>query len=70
MKVRKRGTDSKRHTVSYLIGNRWVTRSKAVSLAKDGKVDGVYVCKGKKGSYIQSLPGRTKLYDLPIAVRG
>jgi len=66
MKVRKRGVDVKRHTTSYLIGNRWVSRAKATILAKEGRVDGVTVVSGK---YLVSKPNHTNLYDLPIMLR-
>lgn len=66
MKVRKRGVDIKRHTTSYLVGNRWISRAKATSLAKEGKVDGVTVVNGK---YIQSKRDHTNLYDLPVTLR-
>ena len=66
MKVRKRGVNVKRHTTSYLIGNRWVSRAKATSLAKEGKVDGVIVVNGR---YIQSKTSHTNLYDLPVMLR-
>ena len=66
MKVRKRGVDVKRHTTSYLIGNRWVSRAKATRLAKEGRVDGVTVVKGR---YIISKRNHTNLYDLPTMLR-
>jgi hypothetical protein len=39
-------------------------------LAEKGKIDGVAVCRGVSGKYIQSLPSSgVKLYDLPEVVR-
>lgn len=69
MKIRKRGIDIKRHTKSYLVGNSWVSRSKAVQLAKSGRIDGVRAYKRSGVSFIKSLPSHTKLYDLPVVVR-
>ena len=68
MKMQKRSTDVKRHTIGYKIGNRWFTRGQAVKLAQQGKIEGVVACNGKDGRYIQSLPSHPNLYDLPIVV--
>lgn len=68
MKIQKRGVNSKRHTVSYKLGGRWYTRNQAVALAKAGKIEGVSVRRMNGISYIQSKPGHTMLYDLPISV--
>lgn len=70
MKVTKRGTNVKRHTTHYLVGGKWRTRSESVKLAKQGKINGVAVCRGEYGEYIQSLPSNsTRLYDMPEVVR-
>ena len=69
MKIRKRGVDIKRHTRSYLVGNSWVSRAKAVQLAKSGKIDGVKAYKRDGISFIKSLPSHTRLYDLPEVIR-
>lgn len=70
MKVQKRGTDVKRHTTGYLVGNKWRTRKQVWELAKAGKVDNVVACKGEYGGYIKSHPtSDIRLYDLPSVVR-
>jgi len=69
MKIRKRGIDIKRHTKSYLVGNSWVSRTKAVQLAKAGRIDGVRAYKRSGVSFIKSLPTHTRLYDLPEVIR-
>ncbi len=70
MKVTKRGTNVKRHTTHYLVGGKWRTRKESVKLAKEGRINGVTVCRGEYGEYIQSLPSATiKLYDMPEVVR-
>ena len=68
MVIRKRKTNTKRHTLSYLVGNQWVSRKEAVSLAKKGRVDGVTVVSSNGQESLRSLPGYTRLYDLPISV--
>ena len=68
MRIQKRGVNTKRHTVSYKLGGKWYTRNQAVALAKQGKLDGVSVRRRNGISYIQSTPGRTLLYSLPISV--
>lgn len=68
MKIQKRLVDVKRHTVGYKIGGRWFARSQAVKLAQQGKLSGVSVRRMNGISYIQSKPGHTMLYDLPISV--
>jgi hypothetical protein len=70
MKIRKRGTNVKRHTVSYLVGGKWQTRTQTVKMAKKGKIEGVGVYRRNDGiTYIRSLPGCVNLYDLPSVVR-
>lgn len=69
MKVQKRRTDVKRHTIGYLVGNKWRTRVQTWELAKRGRIDGVIACRGQHGKYIQSHPtSRVRLYDLPEVV--
>lgn len=69
MKVQKRGTNVKRHTTHYLVGGKWRTRRDSTKLAEQGKIDGVVVCQGASGKYLQSLPScGKKLYDLPAVV--
>lgn len=69
MVVRKRSLNTKRHTTGYLIGNQWRTRSEAVELAEEGRVDGVRV--GRKGrvKFLTRVTGCPRLYDLPTVVR-
>lgn len=69
MKVQKRLTDSKRHTLGYKISGRWMTRKQAYQLAKAGKIDDVVACRGEYGGYIQSSPSaNVRLYDLEEVV--
>lgn len=68
MQIKKRGTDVKRHTISYLVGGKWRTRSEVYNLAREGRVAGVTACRSGRNRYVQSLPGHTNLYDLPIKV--
>ena len=70
MKVQKRGTNIKRHTISYLVGGKWRSRKETYDLAKAGKVEGVVACRGESGGYIQAHPqAAVRLYDLPEVVR-
>jgi hypothetical protein len=70
MKIRKRGTNVKRHTTHYLVGSKWQTRKQTVRLAKSGKINGVGVYRRNDGiTYLRSLPGSINLYDLPSVVR-
>jgi hypothetical protein len=69
MRIQKRLVDVKRHTSGYKIGGKWFTRSQAVSLAKQGKLQGVSIRTRAGITYIQSTPGHTMLYDLPISVK-
>ena len=69
MKVQKRKVNVKRHTLGYLVGNKWRTRTQAWELARRGKIDGVIACRGNFGKYIQSAPSSTvRLCDLPEVV--
>jgi len=69
MKIQKRRTNVKRHTTGYKISGKWHTRSQAVKLAEAGKIDGVTVCRGEYGKYIQSLPSANfNLYELEEVV--
>jgi len=69
MQIKKRGTNVKRHTISYLVGGKWRTRAETHSLAREGRIAGVTACRSGRNRYVQSLPGYANLYDLPIAVR-
>ena len=69
MKVQKRLTDVKGHTLGYKIAGKWKTREEAYQLALAGKVDGVMTCRGETGGYIQSCPSASeRLYDLDEVV--
>lgn len=68
MQIQKRSVNSKRHTKGWKISGKWYTRNQAVALAKDGKLPGISVRRRSGISYIQSNPGHTRLYDLPISV--
>ena len=69
MNVTKRATNSKQHTIGYLIGGKWRTRPEAVRLAKQGKLDGVTIRRGgNDNEYIASLPNRGSLYDLDVTI--
>ena len=70
MRISKRGVNAKRHTTHFLVTPvGWKTRRETVRLAQSGKIDNVTVCRGEYGSYVQSLPGTTRLYDLDAVVR-
>ncbi len=69
MKIQKRKVNSSNHTKSLKMGGRWYSRKEAVKMAKQGRVDGVTVCKGGNDEYyLRSLPGHTNLYDLPVQI--
>jgi len=71
MKIQKRLTDTKRHTIGYKISGKWRTRQQAWDLVKAGKIQGVTPCRRSENiRYIQSLPGHENLYSLPIVVEG
>ena len=70
MKIQKRLVSGKRHTLGYKISNKWHTRTQAVKLAESGKIDNVAVYKSGKRTWLQSLPGTKKLYDLPVTIDG
>lgn len=69
MKVTKRLTSIKRHTIGYLVGGRYRTRREAVQLALQGRIEGVAVRYSAGGNaFIASLPGGENLYDLPVRI--
>ena len=69
MKVHARRVNRKRHTIGYKVGNKWMSRDQAVEMAQAGRIEGVTVCRGPYGKYIQSLPSaETRLYDLEEVV--
>ena len=65
MKITKRATDGKRHTLGFLAGGKWRTRKQAVRLAREGRISGVSVIRGRDGDYIKAQNDRVKLYSLP-----
>ncbi len=71
MKIQTRGTNAKRHTIEWKVGGKWRTRRETVSLAKQGRIPGVFVRTGAglDEQCIVSLPGERNLYDLPARVR-
>ena len=68
MVVRKRGLNTKRHTSAYLVGNSWVTRTQAIKLAEQGRVDGVRISKKYGQKYLIAKTGYPTLYSLPTAL--
>jgi hypothetical protein len=69
MRVQKRRVNTKRHTIGWKIGGKWVSRRDAWDLARQGRVEGVVACRGESGVYIQSHPNAsTRLYDLDEVV--
>jgi len=68
MKLQARRTNVKRHTTGYKVGGRWRSRAETVKLARQGKINGVKVCRGEHGQYIQAMPGCMRMYDLPEVV--
>ena len=69
MKIQKRRTNVKRHTLGYKVSGKWMTRKQTYTLARAGKIEGVVACRGEYGGYVQSTPSaEVKLYDLPEVV--
>jgi len=69
MKVQKRLTNVKGHTLGYKISGKWKSRKEAYELAKMGKIEDVMACRGETGGYIQSVPSASvRLYDLDEVV--
>ena len=64
-KISKRVVSTKRHTVGYMIGDKQVSVAQARQLAQRGSLSGVQVI----GQHIQSVPGKTRLTDLPIVIK-
>ena len=63
MKIQKIRVNSQDHTIGYKIGGKWYTRSQAIDLAKDGRVDRVSVCGSGNTQHLRGTEGM-KLYDL------
>ena len=69
MKIKKIGTNVKRHTKTLLCGGKWRSRSEVYKLALQGRVEGVIPCKMGKICYVRSLPkSNNRLTDLPTTV--
>lgn len=69
MKIQKRKTNSKRHTIGYKVSGKWMTRSQVYKLALMGKIEDVVACRGKSGGYVQSRPrSERSLYSLDRVV--
>lgn len=70
MKIQKRITSVKRHTIGYVISGKRYTRGQAVKLAQRNKIDGVTVRRGPDGLFIAYKPlyGWGNLYNLPVVV--
>ena len=68
MNIQKRKANVKRHTTAWKIGGKWRTRSQAYKLATEGKIEDVIASKIGDVRYIRSLPGKSRLYDLPMSV--
>ena len=67
-RINRRLVNSKRHTTGFVItGNRRITRSEAVRMAKQNQIAGVRVVRGADGPYLMST-GKRSLYSLPVAV--
>jgi len=64
-RISKRVVSKKRHTVGYMIGDKQVSVAQARNLAQRGNLSGVQVV----GRHIQSVPGKTRLTDLPIVIK-
>ncbi len=69
MKIQRRRVNVKRHVKQYMVGGKWRSKAEAVTLAKEGKIDGVMVYRRNRSNYIQAAPGSGfKLSDLPSVV--
>ncbi len=67
MKIQMLKVNSQEHTKGLKIGGKWYTRKQAVRLARQGKIEGVTICKGGGDEYhLRSLPSYTNLYDLDV----
>jgi hypothetical protein len=65
MKIQERITDTKRHTLGYVISGKEYTRKQAVQLAKKGSLEKVRVVNSQQhGPHISGIGWN--LYDLPV----
>lgn len=70
MKIQKRGINKKRHTTHYLVGGKWRTKNETVSLAEQGRIEGVIVYQRGRSKYIQAHPDyEVRLSDLPSMMK-
>ncbi len=68
MTIQERITDTKRHTLGYVISGQTYTRKQAVTLAKQKKIANVRVVNSQThGPHIAGI-GWT-LYDLPVRLK-
>lgn len=69
LKIQKRITDSKRHTVGYIVSGERKTRGQVVKMARRNQIADVYASKGPNGWYVSSLPSaKRNLYELDVVV--
>jgi hypothetical protein len=64
MRITRRLVNTKRHTTGYVIGGKKTSVPQARRLASQGRLANVRVV----GRHIQSVPGKTRLSDLPTTV--
>lgn len=71
MRITRRITNSKRHTVGYTLDGIPHTRGEVVKMARRGKINTVIAKKGPQGWYVTTIPSadRRNLYELPVVVR-
>ena len=63
-RITKRVVDIKRHTIGYVVGGKTYSVSQTRKMASRGELSNVRVV----GYHIQSVPGKGRLIDLPIAL--
>jgi hypothetical protein len=63
--ITRRITNSKRHTIGYVVGGKELSVDGTRSLVARNLVNGVRLV----GNHIQALPGRRRLSDLPTKVQ-
>jgi hypothetical protein len=64
MRISRRITNSKRHTLGYVVGGNKVTVAQAREMASRGQIAGVQVV----GKHIQAIPGKRTLSSLAYTV--
>ena len=65
LRITKRVTNTKRHTLGYQIGGKFHSVARTRQLAAQGRVAGVQVV----GNHVQAKAGRKRLSDLPTELR-